>query len=49
MPSGSMAPPAVTSIFWSATGYGEDEEKKPWSHEHFGMTTAEAMVGGCVR
>jgi len=39
---------STASIFWSATGYGEDEEKKPWSHEHFGMTTAEAMAGGCV-
>jgi glycosyltransferase involved in cell wall biosynthesis len=36
------------SIFWSATGYGEDEERAPWAHEHFGMTTAEAMAGGCV-
>jgi glycosyltransferase involved in cell wall biosynthesis len=39
---------STASIFWSATGYGEDEEKRPWSHEHFGMTTAEAMAGGCV-
>jgi glycosyltransferase involved in cell wall biosynthesis len=36
------------SIFWSATGYGDDEEKSPWTHEHFGMTTAEAMAHGCV-
>lgn len=36
------------SIFWSATGFGEDEEKAPWSMEHFGMTTVEAMAGGCV-
>src|SRR5262249_14482594 len=39
---------ASSSIFWSATGYGEDEEKAPWAQEHFGMTTAEAMAGGCV-
>jgi glycosyltransferase involved in cell wall biosynthesis len=39
---------STASIFWSATGFGEDEEKTPWSHEHFGMTTAEAMAGGCV-
>ena len=39
---------STASIFWSATGYGEDEERSPWSHEHFGMTTAEAMAGGCV-
>jgi glycosyltransferase involved in cell wall biosynthesis len=36
------------SIFWSATGFGEDTEKRPWTNEHFGMTTAEAMAGGCV-
>lgn len=36
------------SIFWSATGFGEDEKKAPWSMEHFGMTTVEAMAGGCV-
>jgi glycosyltransferase involved in cell wall biosynthesis len=39
---------STASIFWSATGYGEDEEKTPWASEHFGMTTAEAMAGGCV-
>lgn len=36
------------SVFWSATGLGEDENKAPWSMEHFGMTTVEAMAGGCV-
>jgi glycosyltransferase involved in cell wall biosynthesis len=36
------------SIFWSATGLGESEAKAPWSMEHFGMTTVEAMAGGCV-
>jgi glycosyltransferase involved in cell wall biosynthesis len=35
------------SIFWSATGYGENA-KHPWAAEHFGMTTVEAMAGGCV-
>ena len=39
---------STASIFWSATGFGEDEERSPWTHEHFGMTTAEAMAGGCV-
>jgi glycosyltransferase involved in cell wall biosynthesis len=39
---------STASIFWSATGFGEDEERMPWNHEHFGMTTAEAMAGGCV-
>jgi glycosyltransferase involved in cell wall biosynthesis len=35
------------SIFWSATGYGESDQH-PWAAEHFGMTTVEAMAGGCV-
>lgn len=39
---------STASIFWSATGLGENTEKRPWTNEHFGMTTAEAMVGGCV-
>jgi glycosyltransferase involved in cell wall biosynthesis len=39
---------STASIFWSATGLGEDTERKPWTNEHFGMTTAEAMAGGCV-
>lgn len=39
---------STASVFWSATGYGEDERKKPWASEHFGMTTVEAMAGGCV-
>ncbi|HEV2889472.1 MAG TPA: glycosyltransferase [Frankiaceae bacterium] len=36
------------SVFWSATGFGENEDKAPWAMEHFGMTTVEAMAGGCV-
>ena len=39
---------STSSIFWSATGFGEDEERRPWTSEHFGMTTVEAMAGGCV-
>jgi glycosyltransferase involved in cell wall biosynthesis len=39
---------STSSVFWSATGYGEDEDARPWSSEHFGMTTVEAMAGGCV-
>ena len=39
---------STAAIQWSATGYGEDESKKPWNAEHFGMTTVEAMAGGCV-
>jgi glycosyltransferase involved in cell wall biosynthesis len=36
------------SIFWHATGYGEDEELAPERFEHFGITTVEAMAVGCV-
>jgi glycosyltransferase involved in cell wall biosynthesis len=39
---------STASVFWSATGYGEDERKTPWASEHFGMTTVEAMAAGCV-
>ncbi len=39
---------ATSSIFWVATGLGEDEEKAPWLFEHFGITTVEAMAAGCV-
>ncbi len=36
------------SIFWHASGWGEDESLYPERFEHFGMTTCEAMVAGCV-
>jgi glycosyltransferase involved in cell wall biosynthesis len=39
---------STSAVFWSATGYGENTDKRPWTNEHFGMTTAEAMAGGCV-
>jgi glycosyltransferase involved in cell wall biosynthesis len=39
---------ATSSIFWAATGLGENVEKQPWVFEHFGMTTVEAMAAGCV-
>lgn len=35
-------------IFWSASGYGEDEEKNPEKVEHFGITVVEAMAAGAV-
>lgn len=35
-------------IFWSASGYGEDEIKFPEKVEHFGMTVVEAMSAGCI-
>ena len=39
---------ARARIFWTASGFGVDEEKNPESVEHFGITTAEAMAAGCV-
>ncbi len=39
---------STCSVFWSATGYGQDGDRRPWTAEHFGMTTVEAMAGGCV-
>ena len=35
-------------IFWSAAGYGVDEETAPYKVEHFGMTLVEAMAAGCI-
>lgn len=35
-------------IFWTAAGFGFDEEKQPEKVEHFGITTVEAMASGCV-
>src|SRR5215218_7384438 len=40
---------ATSSVFWHATGLGEDEETAPWVFEHFGITTVEAMAAGCVQ
>jgi len=34
-----------SSIYWHAAGFGEDNPSKM---EHFGITTVEAMAGGCV-
>jgi glycosyltransferase involved in cell wall biosynthesis len=36
------------SIFWHATGYGEDAESAPQRLEHFGIATVEAMSAGAV-
>jgi glycosyltransferase involved in cell wall biosynthesis len=33
------------SIYWHASGFGEDDPKK---FEHFGITTVEAMAAGCI-
>jgi glycosyltransferase involved in cell wall biosynthesis len=35
-------------IFWTAAGFGFDEEKQPEKMEHFGITTVETMACGCV-
>lgn len=34
-----------SSIYWHAAGFGEEDPSKM---EHFGITTVEAMAGGCV-
>jgi len=39
---------AKASIYWHATGFGEDEEKNPERMEHFGIATVEASAAGCV-
>jgi L-malate glycosyltransferase len=36
------------SIFWHASGYGEDQSVQPVLVEHFGISTVEAMAAGCV-
>ena len=39
---------ATSSVFWVATGLGEDDQQAPWVFEHFGITTVEAMAAGCA-
>ncbi len=39
---------AKSSIYWHATGFGEDEEKNPERMEHFGIATVEASAAGAV-
>ncbi|HEY3142235.1 MAG TPA: glycosyltransferase [Acidimicrobiales bacterium] len=36
------------SIYWHASGFGEDAQRNPDRLEHFGITTAEAMSAGAV-
>ncbi len=36
------------SIYWHASGLGEDERRHPDRLEHFGITTVEAMSAGAV-
>lgn len=39
---------AQAKIFWTAAGFGVDENKAPEKVEQFGITTVEAMAAGCV-
>lgn len=39
---------AKSSIYWHATGFGEDELKNPQKMEHFGISTVEASAAGVV-
>jgi glycosyltransferase involved in cell wall biosynthesis len=39
---------AEASIYWQATGLGEDAERDPDRLEHFGIATVEAMSAGAV-
>ena len=36
------------SIYWHATGFGFDPDQFPSKHEHFGISTVEAMSAGAV-
>jgi glycosyltransferase involved in cell wall biosynthesis len=37
-----------STIYWHASGYGENENRNPIRFEHFGITTVEAMAAGSV-
>ncbi|OGM30072.1 hypothetical protein A2630_02455 [Candidatus Woesebacteria bacterium RIFCSPHIGHO2_01_FULL_44_10] len=37
-----------TKIFWSAAGFGVDENRQPNKVEHFGISVVEAMAAGAV-
>jgi glycosyltransferase involved in cell wall biosynthesis len=39
---------AQASIYWHASGYGEDARRHPDRLEHFGISTVEAMSAGAV-
>jgi glycosyltransferase involved in cell wall biosynthesis len=36
------------TIYWHASGYGENENRNPIRFEHFGITTVEGMAAGCI-
>lgn len=38
----------ISKMFWSASGYGVDEDTSPESVEHFGITVVEAMAAKAV-
>lgn len=38
----------LASIYWHASGFGVDEKQHPEKVEHFGISTAEAMLAGAV-
>ena len=37
-----------SSIYWHATGLGEDVTREPHKAEHFGISIVEAMSAGCI-
>ena len=37
-----------SKIYWHATGFGTNSDREPEKMEHFGITTVEAMLCGCV-
>ena len=39
---------ARSTVYWHASGFGEAENLVPEKMEHFGISTVEAMNGGCV-
>jgi glycosyltransferase involved in cell wall biosynthesis len=39
---------AESQIFWSASGFGIDQNSQPLKTEHFGISVVEAMSAGCV-
>jgi glycosyltransferase involved in cell wall biosynthesis len=39
---------ARSTLFWHAAGYAQDPERHPERLEHFGISTAEAMMRGAV-
>lgn len=37
-----------STIYWHATGYGSSQNNNPEMHEHFGISTVEAMSAGSI-